>query len=107
MKNTRELSTIELDEVSGGNCGHTAYDSMFLKELGLMNESYSTFTVAFDWIDSSAAVDDGWARIGIICCTHYGGLNEYFYNGKSINRKEAYEIAMEKTGIRVDLDNYM
>lgn len=72
-----------------------------------MDESVDTSDLLFHWESSSAKVDEGWAKLGITCVTNPADFNDYFYLGKKISRKEAYLIAMDKTGIKVDYDDYI
>ena len=93
INNTRELNIEQLGKVSGGNTVETEKDIKLLTKLGLINEFIGSLDVAFDWENSSAKVDAAWAKVGITCVSKYVYVNEYFYQGKSISRKEAVKIA--------------
>lgn len=93
INNNRELTIDQLGKVSGGNTVETTKDVALLTRLGLINEFIGSLDVAFDWENSSAKVDFAWAKIGITCVSNYVYLNEYYYQGKKITRKEAVQIA--------------
>lgn len=103
MNGVKQLDLDELDLVSGGNFGATADDSRFLKAVGLMNRSYSLLGVTFNWLDYTANVCKGWEGAGILCYSNSGGENEYSYHGEKISRREAFNIALEKTGASFDI----
>jgi len=88
----QKLSDEELDQVAGGTIGETAGDSNILYDHGLMDTWYSIVGLSFAWCSKSAAVDAGWAKAGITCCTVYvtgSGANKYWKDGKEISRDEA------------------
>ena len=93
INNNRELTIDQLGKVSGGNTVETNKDVVLLTRLGLINEFIGSLDIAFDWENSSAKVDAAWAKVGITSVTKYVYLNEYYYQGKSITRKEAVQIA--------------
>ena len=93
INNNRELTIDQLGKVSGGNTVETTKDVALLTRLGLINEFIGSLDIAFDWENSSAKVDAAWAKVGITSVTKYVYLNEYYYQGKSITRKEAVQIA--------------
>ena len=108
MKNDmNELDMELLEEVSGGRIGEVAYDSDFLKDMGVISESFSTFGVMFNWGNYSEAVDDGWAKLGIICCTSPTGDNTYSYQGRELTRIEAMELGAELCGKTIDVKKYI
>ena len=84
-----EMSDEELDSVAGGNIGQTAEDSTLLYAYGLLDDYHGTTHTIFHWKSDSAAVDAGWAKIGITCVTKPGGDNLYFKDGKEISGYEA------------------
>ena len=63
------MSDDELDNVAGGSGGGTKADSRFLRAVGLMTETVSIGFFGEGWTDGSRAVDDGWSKGGIGCCT--------------------------------------
>ena len=79
----------ELDKVAGGSCTQTSNDSKLLYDHGLVDDWHSTLTTSVYWKDYSAAVDAGWAKVGITCVTKYNDNNLYFKDGKQISRDEA------------------
>ena len=105
--NAKTLNEEESEQVNGGNLFQTSNDSDFLKHIGIMNESVDTSDLTFHWESCSAKVDDGWSKLGITCVTNPADFNEYYYMGKKISRIEAYMIAMDKTGVQVDYDDYV
>lgn len=105
--NTHELDHLDLNNVSGGNITETAKDSKFLTEIGVMNDGISEMRLTFGWDSNSAAVDTGWASIGITCVTVPFDTNRYYLNGKQITRKEALNYAMKKTGNYINITDYL
>ena len=99
-----KLTPEELEEIIGGSVAETARDSEFLFKLGLMDERYGRTYTTFHWGSCSKSVDDGWASIGITCVPNPASSNEYFLDGKSISRGEAYRLAMERTGIVLNVN---
>ena len=91
----KELDINELQGVSGGYLGEVTEDSELLHKLGLIDEEVSDYDVMFHWESSSAKVDGGWAKVGITCVSTYDFFNKYFYQGKAISRKKAYEIVRD------------
>lgn len=80
------LSDDELDQIAGGTDDQTIDDNIFLYEHGLMDVV-------------SASSDDvyaGWTKAGINCVTKSFSDNQYFIDGKSISRNEAYDIVKSK-----------
>ena len=71
-----------------------------------MQDSADRWDLTWHWESRSALVDDAWSKLGITCVTKAAGGNVYFYQGKQISRKEAYDIAMDKTGVNVDYNEY-
>lgn len=65
----KKLSDEESTQINGGMVFRTASDSDFLKLIGMMDESFSTADLLFDWESCSAKVDEGWAKLGITCVT--------------------------------------
>ena len=63
------LSDEELDNVAGGRSRETEHDSEFLRDVGLMTGAVSIGIFGEGWTDGSRAVDDGWSKGGIGCCT--------------------------------------
>ncbi len=98
------LTPEELEEIIGGSFAETARDSEFLFKLGLMNERYGMTYTTFHWGSCSQKVDDGWANIGITCIPKPGSSNEYYLDGKPITRGEAYRLAMDRTGIVLNVN---
>ena len=105
--NTYELDLLDLDTVTGGNISETAKDSQFLTEIGVMNDGISEMRLTFGWDSKSAAVDAGWASIGIVCVTVPFDTNRYYLNGKQIGRKAALNYAMQKTGKYIRITDYL
>ena len=105
-ENIRKLNKTEAEQVNGGVLGDTADDASFLNHIGVMHESVGRWDLTWHWESCSAKVDDGWSKLGITCVTKAAGSNLYFYQGEQISRREAYEIAMGKTGVHVDYSNY-
>ncbi|SDY15009.1 hypothetical protein SAMN02910264_01555 [Ruminococcaceae bacterium YAD3003] len=105
--NTYELDLLDLDTVTGGNISETAKDSQFLTEIGVMNDGISEMRLTFAWDSNSAAVDAGWASIGIVCVTVPFDTNRYYLNGKQIGRKAALNYAMQKTGKYIRITDYL
>ena len=84
-----KLSDEELDKVAGGTVGDTAEDSKLLYNYGLVDDWHGSIATGFYWGSYSAAVDEGWAKAGITCCTVPFGANKYWLDGKRISRDEA------------------
>jgi hypothetical protein len=97
MKNNKmtELDIKNLQDVSGGYLGEVTEDSELLHKLGLIDAEVNDYDVMFHWESSSAKVHEGWAKVGITSVTVYDFFNKYFYQGKVISRKKAYEIARD------------
>ena len=104
------LSDEELEHIAGGNVGATEYDSKFLKKMGFMNEDEIVNVGWFGqgWIDGSRAVDNGWAKAGIRCCTKYVKANSYWLiaTGQPLSRQEAYEYVANKVGKSFNYGDY-
>ena len=81
----KKINEKELNMVTGGNIGQTAYDSVLLCSKGYMDEEVDILDLVFHWTRDSAKVDKGWARAGIDCITTPGGGNKYSKNGKQIS----------------------
>ena len=103
-----KLSDEELEHVAGGICWETEYDSEFLNDMEIIDKTYKFGFFGEGWSEGSKAVDDGWAKMGIGCCTNYGGKNKYWMKGtgQKISRKEAYDYVAKKLDEVYDYRNY-
>ena len=92
-----QLSDEELEKIAGGTVTETIYDGDLLFRFGLMDRHYSNSDYMFGWSYSSKAVDEGWAKAGITCCTVPGLIygNQYWKDGKEISREEAHKFVKE------------
>ena len=89
----KELNTDELKVVSDGFLSEIVHDSAALKDLGLLDRTVGDIYTLFNWDESTAFVEAGWAKAGIVCVTREGSHNSYFYQGKEIRRDDALEFA--------------
>ena len=92
-KDIKELSLNDLSEVSGGFLREIVNDSAHLKDLGLLSDTVGDAYTLFNWDKATKFVEGGWAKVGITCVTSYGSHNSYYYQGREIDRDDAWEIA--------------
>ena len=92
-KAIKELNPNDLNDISGGFPSETVYDSIYLKELGLINDTFGDIHILFNWEEDTSLVEGGWAKVGITCVTAFDSCNYYYYQGEMISRGDALEIA--------------
>ena len=102
-----QLTDGELEKVAGGTRYQTSLDSYFLYDMGLMNEKYDVL-IAY-WKSGSKAVDDGWSKAGIGCCTNHFSVNKYWIKstGQKISREEAMNYVANKLGKKFNMKDYV
>lgn len=95
-----KLTDDELDGVVGGGTMQTIGDSNFLSNRNLIHgQAVDFLSIAFNWNNISKNVDDGWARVGVTCCTVFGsGDNKYWIGGREVSRKEAFAHVLRQQG---------
>lgn len=82
----------ELNMVTGGNIIETSTDSYLLYDAGYMSEMYTEGDLAFNWVEDSAKVDEGWSKVGVTCVSNIAYFNEYYKDGKKISRGDAIAL---------------
>lgn len=92
-KSIKKLNPNDLTEVTGGFPSETVYDSIYLKDLGLINDKFGDIHILFNWEEDTSLVEEGWAKVGITCVTAFDSCNYYYYQGNMISRDDALEIA--------------
>ena len=93
MEDNKKLNANELEQISGGFLGEIVHDSIYLNELGLLPNSVGDIYTLGHWAEATSFVEGGWAKVGITCVTSFECCNEYYYQGQSIRRDDALEIA--------------
>ena len=48
-KAIKELNPNDLNDISGGFPSETVYDSIYLKALGLINDTFGDINILFNW----------------------------------------------------------
>ena len=84
----------------------TASDTQFLNEMGVCPDRWGAWYTEFNWDEVSNWADGSWAKVGVCCVSHWGGMNEYYINGNKVTRPEAYKYAAEKLGKSYDENKY-
>ena len=105
-KAIRELGLDQLDGVTGGTIMEIAYDSEFLKDMGVLDESFSSFEVIFNYNHCAGKVFQAWNKLDFYFLPLIEDYNKYGYNSKEITRKEALQIAAKNCGKTIDIDDY-
>ena len=81
-----------LNMVTGGDMLETLADSNALYQMGLMIESYTIFSLIFDWERFSKRVDRCWSTAGITSISRPFKRNTYLKNGSEISRDQALQV---------------
>lgn len=99
--------TVSAGTISASAClKGVSKDSKFLQDIGVTPNHWDACYAAFNWQESTTDLEAAWARVGVRCVTHPGDPNEYYIDGRQVERKSAFSQAMNKTGKYVSSSDY-
>ena len=84
----------------------TSYDSQFLNDMGLCADRWGDTYTYFHWGEVSKAVDECWAKAGVVSVTSWNHGNKYYIADREVTREEAYDYAAKKLGRTYDSTKY-
>ena len=91
---------------ASANAGCTAADSQFLNDIGLCSDRWGTDYTITHWGEVSKAVDKAWEAAGVRSVTKFFFDNEYYIDGKKIDRTDAINRAADSLGKQIDINKY-
>ena len=107
------LTTVELDQVTGGYNHETSMDSCFLNDMGTGCDRYGSWKISVNYDNCCDDVARHWNEFGITVATSHptmgdwcGHPNVYYLNGSKVSRTDAILHVADALGRTVDPGKY-